>query len=322
MMTAGTLILLFVAYQLWGTGLQEARSQRELKKEFNAILEQVNRTSKSTTTTTTTTPVAPTTTQPGAPVPTKQIATKPRLPLPKIGDPAAQISIPRIGITRTVVEGISLDQLKRGVGHYPTSPLPGQAGNVAMAGHRTTYGQPFHNIDKLAPGDQILFTTVQGKFVYKVTGAEIVKPGDVAILEDKGDNRVTLIACHPKYSLKERYIVYAELQGEPAPPIAGQEEVRAAADKDDPFATVDGGLSGEPAAKWPTFVWALICAVIWLVTWSVQVLLRRRLRANEGSPSRGQRLATWSPYLVGFPVFMVALYVFFENFSRLLPGNY
>ncbi|MCB0978403.1 MAG: hypothetical protein KDB02_13195, partial [Acidimicrobiales bacterium] len=139
---------------------------------------------------------------------------------------------------------------------------------------------------------------------------------------DKGDNRVTLIACHPKYSLKERYIVYAELQGEPAPPIAGQDKVRAAADKNDPFATVDGGLSGEPAAKWPTFAWGLVCAAVWFLTWLVQRLLRRRLRSNEEAPSRAQRLVTWSPYLVGFPVFMVTLYVFFENFSRLLPGNY
>lgn len=315
MMTAGTLILLFVAYELWGTGIQEARSQKELTSQFETLLDQV----KSTSTTGTSTP---STTRPGDPVPTKQITPRPRLPIPAEGQAAAIITIPKIGITRTMVEGIGLDQLKRGVGHYPTSPLPGQAGNVAMAGHRTTYGQPFHNIDKLVPGDQIFFKTVQGEFVYKVTGSEIVKPGDVSILEDKGDNRVTLIACHPKYSLKERYIVYGELEGTPAPPIAGQAEARAAATDKDPFTSVDGGLSGKPAAKWPTLIWALVCAAVWLVTWLVQVLLRRRLRRETRTPTRTQRLLTWSPYVVGLPVFLVTLYVFFENFGRLLPGNY
>ena len=91
---------------------------------------------------------------------------------------------------------MSLSQLKRGPGHYPETPLPGQAGNVSIAGHRTTYGQPFHNVDKLEAGDQILTTTVQGEFVYEVDRLEIVDPGDVEILEDQGDNRMTLIACH------------------------------------------------------------------------------------------------------------------------------
>ncbi|MBX3313115.1 MAG: class E sortase [Actinobacteria bacterium] len=311
MMTAGTLILLFVAYQLWGTGLQEAKAQRELRQEFSAMLEQVDATSTTTTT------AAPDTTEP------PEVVTAPAdLPLPAEGDPVAEIRIPRIGITRTIVEGIGLDQLKRGVGHYPTSPLPGQAGNVAIAGHRTTYGQPFHNIDKLEPGDEITFRTLQGEYRYEVIGTEIVADDAIEVLEDKGDNRVTLIACHPKYSLAQRIVVSAELKGSPAPPIEGQDEVRAAADATDPFASVDGGLSGEPAARWPTIWWGLACAAVWLATWLVQTLLRRRLRSREERPTRAQRLVTWTPYLVGVPVFLVTLYVFFENFGRLLPGNY
>jgi len=320
-MTAGTLILLFVVYQLWGTGLQEARHQRELSREFEEILDEVDRTSTSTTATTTTTTAPGTTTEPGR-VDVEAITPQPGLPVPAEGDPVAKIRIPEIGITRTVVSGVSLTQLQRGIGHYPESPLPGQAGNVAMAGHRTTYGQPFHNVDKLEAGDQIFFTTVQGEFVYRVTGLEIVQPDEVRILEDQGDNRLTLIACHPKYSLAERIIVHAELEGSPAPPIEGQEETRSAADADDPFATVDAGLSGEPAARWPTIWWGLACAAVWLATWLVQTFLRRRLKARDEAPSRQQRLLTWSPYLVGVPVFLVTLYVFFENFGRLLPGNY
>ena len=87
-----------------------------------------------------------------------------------------------------------------------------------------------------------------------------------------------------------------------------------------------GGLSGEPAARTPTILWGLAAAGVWLATWLVQVALRRRARARaeaEGTtPSRGERLLTWSPYVVGLPVFLVTLYLFFENFGRLLPGNY
>ncbi len=338
-MTAGTLILLFVAFQLWGTGLQEARSQDKLSDEFAEIIDEVGAADEVTTTTAapTTTAPAPTTTAPPGTVPIKVVpaAAAPKLPLPGYGDPVARIEIPKIGITRTVVEGVTIPQLARGPGHYPESPLPGQAGNVSIAGHRTTYGQPFHNVDKLAPGDQILTTTVQGDFVYEVERLEIVEPNDVAILEDKGDNRMTLIACHPKYSLSQRIIVHALLRGTAAPEIAGQDEVRTQAAEDggsgDPLAegesvqpSIDGaGLSGASTSKWPAVGWGLACAAIWLLTWLVQRLIRRRTRARTGGrPNRRQRLAAWTPYSIGLPVFLVALYVFFDNFQRLLPGNY
>ncbi|HWJ63963.1 MAG TPA: class E sortase, partial [Acidimicrobiales bacterium] len=234
-------------------------------------------------------------------------------------------------VNRTVVSGVSLDQLKRGPGHYPETPLPGQKGNVSIAGHRTTYGQPFHNLDKVKKGDQIIFETLQGTFVYEATETIIVKPSQTEILEDKGDNRITLIACHPKYSAAERLIVIGKLVGEPAPMLTGQADAQAEA-SDHPSqdglaegATIDGGLSGEAVSKWPAVFWGLVAAAIWFVTWVVQTLLRRRIRsqAPDGErPSRSQRLLTWTPYLVGVPVFLVALYVFFENFGRLLPGNY
>lgn len=327
LMTAGTLILLFVAYQLWGTGLQEAKAQDQLQDEFAATLADVPTTTAPPSTTSTTT----STTVPGqtTPLSVVPVTTAPSLPLPAVGDPVAKIEIPRIGITRTVVEGVSVRELKRGPGHYPSSPLPGQKGNVAIAGHRTTYGQPFHNVDKLQPGDQIITTTVQGTFVYVVDSLEIVKPYETSVLDDKGDNRLTLTACHPKYSLKERLIVHAKLDGKPAPVIKGQDEARAAAAEaadatvGDTPATIDGGLSGQSTSKTPAIVWALVCALIWFLTWLVQVGIRRRVRSRtEGAPSRPQRLLAWTPYLVGLPVFLVALYVFFENFARLLPGNY
>lgn len=336
LMTAGTLILLFVAYQLWGTGLQEARSQNDLSDEFAQLLVEAETTAPETTTTTTT--EVP---DPDDPVDVVPSDVQPRLPLPEVGDPVAQIEIPRIGITRTVVSGVTLDQLERGPGHYPNSPLPGQRGNVAIAGHRTTFGQPFHNVDKLEPGDQILTQTVQGEFVYRVTETVIVKPDELWVLDDQyepgdeptdaetGEDRgtpkpvMTLIACHPKYSLAERIIVFAELEGVPAPEIEGQAEARAEAGHEVASVdSIDAGLSGETAARTPAVLWGLAAAAIWLATWLAQVFLRRRVRSVDEAPDRRKRLVTWAPYLLGVPLFLVALYGFFYNFSRFLPGNY
>ena len=155
-----------------------------------------------------------------------------------------------LGVDKTVVEGVGLDQLKRGPGHYPETPLPGQRGNASIAGHRTTYGAPFHNLDKLAKGDRIEVTTVQGTFVYEVADTKIVGIHDVDVLGDKGDNRLTLTACHPKYSAKQRIIVAAVLKGTPRPPIVGQAEAEAKAraknkdEKGNDAVMIDGGLSG------------------------------------------------------------------------------
>ena len=84
--------------------------------------------------------------------------------------------IPKIGVDKIVVEGVGRNDLRKGPGHYPDTPMPGQPGNAAIAGHRTTYGAPFNRIDELEPGDEILVTTLQGPFTYEVTGTEIVTP--------------------------------------------------------------------------------------------------------------------------------------------------
>lgn len=324
MITAGTLILLFVAYQLWGTGLQEAKSQDQLSDQLAEILAEVPEATTTTSTTTTTT--APPDGDGGLEVvPREEPELAPiDLPLPKEGDPIAQIQIPSIGVDRVVVEGESLTQLKRGPGHYTGSPLPGQEGNVSVAGHRTTYGQPFHNIDKMEVGDEIIFTTPHGTFTYEMTSHEIVLPEQVEILEDKGDNRITLIACEPKYSAAKRYIVYGKLVGEPVGKYEGQDE--ALAEVSELAGDSIDNATAEPASKAPAILWGLAAAAVWLVTWLVQVALRRRNRSIEEetgvATTRGQRLLTWSPYLVGVPVFLVVLYVFFENFALLLPASY
>src|SRR5262249_21455978 len=121
------------------------------------------------------------------------------------GDTIGQITIPKIGADFYIVEGVDLPLLTEGPGHFPGTPLPGQPGNAALAGHRVTYKAPFNRIDELAPGDDITVKTVQGTFTYEVMPQEgglgyfITDPQNVSIVDDKGDNRLTLMACHPKY---------------------------------------------------------------------------------------------------------------------------
>jgi sortase A len=299
-LTAGVLILLFVAYQLWGTGIREAQAQNKLEDEFDQLLE------------TTTTTTAPPITSAPAPAPTTT-APVPPPPPPEDGGAVARIRIPDIGVDKIVVQGVSLADLKRGPGHYPATPLPGQPGNAAIAGHRTTYGAPFNRIDELEPGDKVLVTTMQGAFEYEVSEQQIVTPSQVEVLDDFGDDRLTLTACHPKYSARQRIVVVAKLVGpavaappptapapsEPDPTIPGDEDEAAASD------SIDAGLSGEGASAWPAIMLGLCCALIWLVAWLV-----------------GKVWKKWPPYLVGVPVFLVVLFFFFESFSRLLPANY
>lgn len=287
---AGVLILLFVAYQLWGTGLREAQAQRALEDEFEERLETVldwAGTGGSGDTTTTT-----------APPPPPEVAE---------GDAVARIRIPDIGVDKIVVEGVSLEDLKRGPGHFPSSPLPGQPGNAAIAGHRTTYGAPFHRLDELDHGDEIEVTTLQGTFRYEVREQLIVAPDQVEVLDDFGDDRLTLVACHPKYSARQRIVVVAALVGDAAPapevpPASGAGETR---DRSPGLDALDAGLSGESASALPAVLLGVACALIWLAAWLLGRLWRR-----------------WPAYLLGLPVFLVVLFMFFENFSRLLPANF
>jgi sortase A len=279
MITAGTLILLFVAYQLWGTGLREAQSQDKLKSQFDAAL----------TSAPTTDPATPTATT----------ATTEPLPPPSDGGAVAHIVIPKIGVDKIVVEGVSLPQLKKGPGHYPDSPMPGQPGNASIAGHRTTYGAPFGSIDQLVVGDEILITTLQGSFHYVVSEQQIVRPSEVAVLEDKGDNRLTLTSCHPKYSARQRIVVVAQLTDKPAPAPPPSPTT-----KPKP-ATIDAGIDGVRADKLPAVLWGVGAAAIWIAAW----LLGRRWRK-------------WPSYAIGLLPFLVVLYFFFENFARLLPSNF
>jgi sortase A len=128
------------------------------------------------------------------------------------GDPLTKIVIPAIGVNTVVVEGTGASALRAGAGHYPNTPLPGEEGNVAIAGHRTTYGKPFANLDHLRPGDVIVLETPIGKNVYKVSRDPFVVPNTQwDIISQTPGHTLTLTTCHPKGSAKQRLVVKAEM---------------------------------------------------------------------------------------------------------------
>ncbi|MFA1540290.1 class E sortase [Actinomadura monticuli] len=185
--TAGLIVMLFVTYELWGTGRytqgQQDRLQDEMLNGWRA-----------------------------AKVTTEKV---------KLGEGLAMIRIPRFGkdYRFVVVEGVTRADLRKGPGHYPGTALPGQLGNFVVSGHRTTYSAPFNRLGELDRGDRILIDTRDRQYVYQVTDRTIVKPSatDVAAPVPFHPKRrpterlITLTTCHPKYSAAERMIIFGEL---------------------------------------------------------------------------------------------------------------
>ncbi len=133
---------------------------------------------------------------------------------PEDGAAFALIRIPKIEALQdgwNVVEGVSSRDLRTGAGHMPETALPGQPGNAVISGHRTTWGQPFHDLDDLDPGDRIEVDTALGTHIYVVRESRIVKPTDVWVADPREGAWLTLTTCHPKLSARQRLIIFAEL---------------------------------------------------------------------------------------------------------------
>ena len=130
-----------------------------------------------------------------------------RNPLP--GDAIGEIQMPTIDKSAYVVEGTDTDDLRKGPGHYADTPMPGERGTVAIAGHRTTHGAPFRNVDKLERGDRIVLQLPYGSFVYRVERTQIVEPTALWVTNRVKYDRLVLSACHPLYSAAQRLIVFA-----------------------------------------------------------------------------------------------------------------
>jgi sortase A len=215
----------------------------------------------------------------------------------------AIIRIPEIGAEHAVVEGVSLADLRKGPGHYPETPLPGEAGNAAIAGHRTTYGAPFNRLDELAPGDKIEVITARGAFTYQVQGTTVVKPSQVEVLAPTPDARLTLTTCHPKFSAKQRLVVVATLApGQPPPPPPSPSAKDGA--RQDGATLADAGLGGS-GNRLTTATWGLFTALVGGLWW---LAVRRRHH--------------WTRYAAGVVPFLAVLVTFYSHLERLLPANF
>jgi sortase A len=276
----GGLTILFVGFQLVGTNWVAARSQQAMRRDFARLL-------------------AGRTTVGGV----VRGSPSPAVAAPVPGGAVAVLRIPRIGVDKVVVEGTTTGDLMKGPGHYGGTPLPGQAGNVAIAGHRTTYGAPFFHLDQIRPGDEIIATTPSGTWHYRVSSRpQAVSPTDTAVLDPTHDNRLTLTTCTPAFSASQRLIVVAELDpGEPplpAPtPPAGAAPLIA-----DGASSV--ALSGDVHA-WPSaLLWAMVA-----------------LAAAWAAREWGRRWHRLPIYLLTAPFVALVLFACFENVNRLLPAN-
>lgn len=208
-LVSGLLIIGFVVQQLYVTTWFAERAQGALQKEaldyFAATVDDIE-------------PMdyLPPVTVPDEPAPESiSILSE---PAPPLHEPFAVIRIPKLEALRdgwTVVEGVDRGDLRNGAGHMPDTALPGQPGNAVISGHRTTYGAPFHDLDKLGAGDVIEVETALGLHRYQVEEWVIVDDSDVWVTEARDGAWLTLTTCHPKFSSRQRLVVFATLVAGP-----------------------------------------------------------------------------------------------------------
>jgi sortase A len=130
----------------------------------------------------------------------------------QVGDSLTRLRIPSIGVDVVVVEGTTETALRAGAGHYANTPLPCEAGNVAIAGHRTTYGRPFSNLDLVKAGEEVILETPVGSCTYQVSEAPfIVEPSRMEVIANTEAPTLTLTTCHPKGSSRQRLILKAAM---------------------------------------------------------------------------------------------------------------
>jgi sortase A len=274
----GAIILLFVAWQLWGTAITEHHSQEALKSQFETRVHHSVLKSGFA--------LIPATT---------------RIADPPDGTVMAQLQIPRIGLNQFVVSGTDQNDLAKGPGHYLGTAMPGQAGNVAIAGHRTTHGAPFNRLAELAIGDPIYLTTLSGqRLTYIVSAAPVaVSPKDVTVLNNFGDDRVTLTTCNPEYSATQRLIVVAAY----LPPGASHPEAMTKGNGQ-PY-----DLAPSAASGWNTSLLPLVFLEVGALV--VLGLLYRRLSKVFGQEGR---------WIILVPVWIALLLALFETLTNFLPA--
>jgi sortase A len=301
--TTGLLLLGLVVYQLWGTGIETRRTQSALRQEFNRIIATTSPTATSPKTTTTK-------------------GTSAFLP---VTDALALIEIPSINISKIVVEGITPKDLRRGPGHFPKTPLPGELGNSAIAGHRTSYDAPFGNLNTIALDDVIYITTPKGKFAYTVKEVSIVAPDKTSILANTPKvATLTLITCHPRFSTSQRLIVSAELStsstNTTTPAIAATPTTTPQVVETTPpeeIAEVSANDFGrwfsDTSAIFPT----LLCGALLFAIATSRKFLRKKISGRVTS----RRIASMTTYAFISVPFLVTLFYFYRYINLLLPAG-
>lgn len=204
LITVGVFLGLFVLWQLWWTDVEADQRHEQIVADL--VWESA--------------PV-------DAPPPTEHREPPPVLEEPPFGTTFATFYVPRFGtgfeepISQGIEKKAILDWL--GIGHYPGTQMPGDLGNFAIAGHRTTYGKPFNLIADLQPGDPLVVRTADIWYVYRMTSNDIVYPKDFDVVSPIPGTRfndpsvvptqrlITMTACHPMFSAKQRFVVHGEL---------------------------------------------------------------------------------------------------------------
>ncbi len=224
---------------------------------------------------------------------------------PAAGEPVGEIRIPKIGINQIVVEGTDTDDLRKGPGHYTGTPLPGQSGNAGIAGHRTTYGHPFYNLDGVAVGDPIVVTTQQGVFVYDAVRSEVVSPNDNSALKDTSGATLTLTTCNPRFSASSRLIVIATLaHSKLFAGVAGTKSAPSPAPTSKPTSNDLAGTSNGQVVS--AVLWGILVAGVGILVLVLAHMFRRR---------------RWLIWGLGLIVVLVLLYFFFAAVTPLLPAS-
>jgi sortase A len=286
---AGILLLLFALYQVVGTTIQEEHTQTGLQTnlvhesngaKIRAALDNLTSLDK---------------------LPKGPPKFAPTTAAPGEGTAIGEIRIPRINVSQVLVEGTNTDDLRKGPGHYTGTPLPGQFGNSAIAGHRTTYGHPFYSLDAIKVGDPIVLITNQGIFVYDAISSQVVSPNDTAVLKNRFGTYLTLTTCNPRYSASTRLIVTAQLAHSQFFPNSGLPAAK-------PTKVQANDLAGNSTGNATDSVgWGFL----WLVIGAVVLYCAKRFNRYR-----------WWIYGVGLVVELVVLYYFFTAVTPLLPASF
>jgi sortase A len=209
------------------------------------------------------------------------------------GTAVALVQAPRIGLREVVVEGTTSGQLERGPGHVRATPLPGQKGNAAIVGRRLAYGAPFADIGSLRPGDLIRVTTGQGHSAYRVTSVGRAAGDARRVYQSRGTGELTLLTSDPALVADRWLVAHARLTTKPKQSTAHLGTVT----------REELGLTGESGTL-PMLVLALQLVLV----------------AAIGSVWLFRRWGRWPAYVVAAPVGVAALWLLFEQLTRVLPA--